>query len=238
MKTQTKPPLRAVAYVRRSKEREGFGIAAQIDAIQKWAAYKGATIIEVAKDDDVSGAIDPQDRPGFARALELLRADEADVLVVSKFDRLARSIIGFGDVLKLIRDEDLRLVVLDPDLDLRRADGRAMASMLIAFADLERSMYVERMAAGRRAKIRAGGYAGGRPRYPKFGSRLVSSAGGLTYEPVESELEIINRIRAERDSGMTLQAIADQLEADGVAPPSGRRWWPATIRALSLRAAA
>jgi len=237
MKTQTKPPLRAVAYVRRSRERAGYGIASQVDAVRAWCEYRHATLVEVAKDDDVSGAVDPQDRPGFARALELLRAGEVDVLVVSKFDRLARSIIGFGDVLRLVRDEGLQLVVLDPDLDLRRADGRAMASMLIAFADLERSMYIERMAAGRRAKIRAGGYGGGRPRFPKYGAQLVGVAGGLTYEPVPAQVAVIERIRAERESGMTLQAICDGLEADGIAPPSGRAWWPATIRNLSLRAA-
>jgi DNA invertase Pin-like site-specific DNA recombinase len=241
MHTKDKPttPLRAVGYCRRSQQQETtYGLDAQEDAIRRWADYNRAQLVAVEPDDDVCGALDPEQRPGFARALERLRAGEADVLVVAKFDRLARSIIGFGDVLRMMRDDDLQLVVLEPELDLRRAHGRAMASMLIGFADIEREAFSDRMQAGRKAKMRRGGYGGGSRLARRYGYQLAPGEDGkLEYLPVEAEQGVIQRISDLRKGGATLAAIRRALEAAGVAPPAGSRWHEPTIKRIAERAA-
>lgn len=53
----------------------------------------------------MSGVTDLEAREGLSQALAQLRAQEADALVVAKFDRLARSLIAFVDVLKLSQAE-------------------------------------------------------------------------------------------------------------------------------------
>jgi recombinase len=45
------------------------------------------------------------------------------------------------------------------------------------------------------------------------------------------------RIAAMRDDGMTLVAIAGQLNADGIPTArGGKRWWPSTVGAVLNRA--
>ena len=48
--------------------------------------------------------------------------------------------------------------------------------------------------------------------------------------PKESEQQIITRIRAERDAGATLQAIADGLNSDGLPAKLGGRWYRWGVR--------
>jgi DNA invertase Pin-like site-specific DNA recombinase len=51
--------------------------------------------------------------------------------------------------------------------------------------------------------------------------------------------EVVGRIRRERSRGRTLAAIADRLNEDGVATAQGgKRWYPATVRAVLQRRAA
>jgi DNA invertase Pin-like site-specific DNA recombinase len=232
------PTARVVGYCRRSRERaESFGLDAQEDAIRRWAEYEGAVVVDVLRDDDTSGVIEPMQRPGGSQALAMLRAGEADSLVVAKFDRLARSIIGFAEILKLSEAEGWSLICLDPALDLRRASGRAMAAMLISFADIEREAFIDRMHGGRRAKAARGGYVGGNRLHRRFGFELVRQQdGGNEYVPVAAEQATIGRILEWRQAGRTLSSIAQCLEAEGTPPPSGARWHQMTISRIAKTA--
>jgi hypothetical protein len=81
------------------------------------------------------------------------------------------------------------------------------------------------MAKGRREKKAQGGYVAGSPR---FGMKAHDKA--LVVH--EEEAEIIARIRALRDEGLSLRAIVRQLEADGVPSKLGARWHPTTVARL------
>jgi site-specific DNA recombinase len=231
--------VKIVGYTRRSRERHnGFGLEAQADAIRRWADYESVEVVDIVEDDDVSGFADPMARASLSRALDMLRAGQAEALVVAKFDRLARSIIGFADVLRLSQDQGWQLVCLDPMLDLRRAHDRAMAGMLIGFADVEREAFTMRMQGGRRAKAERGGYVGGGRLHERYGWRLVrDDLGKLDYEPKPDEQAVIANMRQLRSEGATLQHIANRLTAQGTPPPSGPRWHPATIQRILKREA-
>jgi site-specific DNA recombinase len=224
--TENPIPLRLVGYCRRSQERtNGFGLASQEDAIRRWATYQRAEVVAVVHDDDTTGVVEPTARAGLSRALDMLRAGEADALVVPKLDRLARGIVQFADVLKLSQAEGWRLVVLDPTLDMGTAIGRAVAGVLVGFADVEREAFRDRMQAGRRAKIARGGYGGGQRLHRRYGFQLVPDEDGWAYEPVADEQDVIARIREMRGAGKTLTAISRSLEAARTVSPSGARSW-------------
>lgn len=92
-----------------------------------------------------------------------------------------------------------------------------MANVVTTFSQLERRLIGERTKAAL-AEKRAQGIRLGRP--PTL--------------PAETRA----RIAAERSSGKTLAAVADSLNAEGVATAhGGAKWWPATVRAV-LRSAA
>lgn len=99
-----------------------------------------------------------------AQALgELLATVEAgDVVVVTKIDRLGRSLSQVLQTLDTLEDRGISLVALDQNLDTtRRQDplSRAMVHLLGMFAELERNLIVERTQEG---KLATGNY-GGRP---------------------------------------------------------------------------
>src|SRR5205085_2175300 len=86
---------KAVGYIRVSTERqaeEGLGLAVQEAAIRSWAKDRNAKIASLFSDEGVSGALGAGDRPGLAEALAWIADNKADVLVVHRLDRLARSL--------------------------------------------------------------------------------------------------------------------------------------------------
>jgi DNA invertase Pin-like site-specific DNA recombinase len=153
--------VNAVAYIRRSKEDEAgqqLGLIAQDDAIRAWATYRGVEIVATVTDDGVSGARDPRKRPGWRRAMEMLDAGEADIVVFARLDRLSRTVKHFLAVTEQLGE---RLVCLDPEVDMTTATGRAIAHVFISFAQLERDLISERTKAALGAK-KAGGWQRGK----------------------------------------------------------------------------
>ena len=204
--------------------------------IRRWAEYVDATIVDVCSDDDVSGIVSPEERPGFTEGVRLIEAGKADTLVVAKFDRLARSMGGFVDVLKKSQDEGWRLICLDPEVDFGRAMGRGFAYMLITFAEIEREAFVDRMQGGRRAKGRAGGYVGGGRLHRRYGYQLEKDEHGRTvYVSHEPEQQVIRRMRELRDEGMTYRAIAAELGREGYEPPAGQAWYASAVQRILAR---
>lgn len=81
----------------------------------------------------------------------------------------------------------------------------------------------DRTAGGRTIKATKGGYACGRIPY---GYRL-GAEGQFEIEPEQAK--VVRRIFAERKRGLTLKAIADKLNADGILSPKGGVWHPGRI---------
>jgi hypothetical protein len=65
--------------------------------------------------------------------------------------------------------------------------------------------------------------------------RTLRTAGVRLGRPRQLDHAIANRIRAERTSSATLQAIADRLNAEGTTTPTGRSWSPTLVRKVALQ---
>ncbi|WP_458687298.1 recombinase family protein [Nocardia tengchongensis] len=122
-------------------------------------ALKAAGADRVYTDHGVSGA--KTERPELDRCLDHLR--EGDVLAVWKLDRLGRNTVH---VLQLIEELTARGVgfrSLTEGLHTDGPMGKAMLTIMAAFAQLERDTMIERTRAGLAAAA-ANGRKGGRPR--------------------------------------------------------------------------
>ncbi len=64
----------------------------------------------------------------MASALDFVR--EGDVLVVTKLDRLARSVLDLSQTAKLLKAKNVDLVVLDQNIDTTCPTGRLLFHML------------------------------------------------------------------------------------------------------------
>jgi DNA invertase Pin-like site-specific DNA recombinase len=150
------------------------------------------------------------ERPGLGYALERIAAGEAAGLVVAELSRLTHSASDLGRVLEWFARSDARLLAIGEGLDTADQAGRLAARALIQVSGWERERLVERTRNGIRAARRKG-------------------PPGVADYP-----ELSDRIAQMRADGMTLQAIADRLNAEAVPTVrGGARWRPSSVQAAA-----
>lgn len=101
------------------------------------------------------------DRLELHRAIDYLR--EGDSLVVTKLDRLARSLTDLHKLVETIEAKGATLNVLNQAIDTSTSSGKLMFSMLGAFAEFEKDLINERVQEGL-DRARAKGVKFGKPR--------------------------------------------------------------------------
>jgi len=100
-------------------------------------------------------------RQELERAIDYLR--EGDVLVVTKLDRLARSVADLVAITERLREKGVALRVLGMDLDTSSPTGKLMLNLMGSIAEFERELMLERQREGI-AKAKAEGKYKGRAR--------------------------------------------------------------------------
>jgi DNA invertase Pin-like site-specific DNA recombinase len=128
-------------------------------------------------------------RAELAIALRSLRA--GDVLVVTKLDRLARSMRDLLDIVARIEAKGASLRILAMGLDTSTATGRLTLNVLGSVAQHEREIMRERQLEGI-AKAKAAGKFKGRPRSPANVAEKVRELHGLgkSFGEIATELKI------------------------------------------------
>ncbi len=101
------------------------------------------------------------DRPRFDELLEKLQA--GDKLVVTKLDRLARNVVEGIEVVWKLFETDVKVHVLNIGLLENTAMGNLFLATMLAVAELERNMIVERTQAGKEIAKTKKGFKDGRP---------------------------------------------------------------------------
>lgn len=147
-------------------------------------------------------------RPGLSYALEQLTEGKASRLVVHEIGHLARSVVELRMVLGWFMRTGIALTAIDVGLDTSSAEGRTAVRALMSVAGSEQARLAARTQPG---------LAAARARRPA----------------VEDRPELAERIRAMRSEGMTLQAIADSLNEEGVPTARGAaRWRPSSVQSV------
>jgi len=88
--------------------------------------------------------------------------DEGDTLVVTRVDRLARSIGDLQDIVRALKAKGVALRATEQPIDTSTAAGKAFLDMLGVFAEFETNLRKERQMEGI-AKAKAAGVYKGRP---------------------------------------------------------------------------
>jgi len=119
--------------------------------LRQMAAQRGYEIVGEYTD-TLSGA--KQKRPGLDHLLADARRGRFDVVMVWAFDRIARSVKHFLEVLDELNHLKVEFVSFRENIDTGGPLGRAMIVIIGAIAELERNLIIERVKAGmRRAKL-------------------------------------------------------------------------------------
>src|SRR4051812_48055290 len=123
----------------------------QLHDLRSLAAQRGYEIVAEYVD-RISGA--KAKRPGLDQLLSDARRGRCDVVLVWAFDRIARSVKHFLDVLDELTHLNIEFVSFRENIDTGGPLGRAMIVIIGAIAELERNLIIERVRAGmRRARL-------------------------------------------------------------------------------------
>ena len=164
-----------IGYARASSTTQD--VAIQVEALKA----AGCTIIRSEKRSGTT----TEGRTELATVLDFIRA--GDVLVVTRIDRLARSIADLAAIVRTLEGKGAALKATEQPIDTSTAAGRAFLQMLGVFAEFETAIRRERQLEGI-AKAKAEGVYKGRP--PSIRA---------------------DQVRGLRNQGMGASAIAAQL---------------------------
>lgn len=207
-------PRRVVGYVRVSTNKQEVGPEVQAAQLRAWADLAGNWSLELRQESAASAATMDK-RPVLAQALRDLREGRADVLAVSKLDRLTRSVADFSAILANAEREGWHVVCLDLGVDTTTITGRAMAQVTAVFAEMERRRISERV----RESM----------------ARIKAETGKHMGRPSEISDEAITRATYLYGLNLSLQDVADTLNEEGIKTPRGGQWWPDRVAAALRR---
>ena len=187
----------------------------QEKAIRKECEARGYELVALYSD---AGSPEIQGRPALSSALASLNGGNGSILMVTKLDRLTRSMHVAARVLASAERGGWSVVALDSAVDTTTTQGGALVEVLALFDEMERKLIGEQEVRPE-LSIR-------RP-VPKLGRPSTLSS------------DIVERIVVARKNGATWAAIADELNEEGVpTAQGGRRWYPATVRHVANAAEA
>ena len=133
--------------------RDGNSLEDQVAALQRYGCQK---IIEEA----FTGKT--MERPKFQKLLDAL--EEGDTLVVCKLDRFARTAIEGIQTVRELFERGIRVHILNMGLIENTLTGNLILTVMLAFAEYERGMIVERTQTGKMVAKQAPNFRDGRPK--------------------------------------------------------------------------
>src|SRR5918912_1614179 len=150
----------------------------QVQALEAYGASHGSDL-RLYREEGVS-AKDTQ-RPALQRLLADVRAGRVEAVVVTKLDRISRSLHDLLDLMALFEAHGVKFISLRDNIDTSGPVGRFMLHILGAIAELERAITAERVAEDMKLRARRGKWNGG---LAPYGRRMED--GQLVIVPEEA----------------------------------------------------
>ncbi len=114
-------------------------------------------------------------RPEFDKLLDKL--EQGDKLVITKLDRIARSVLQGTEIIQALLDRGITIHVLNMGLMDNKPTGKLIRNIMLAFAEFERDMIIERTQEGKTIAKKQPDYREGRPRL--YSKKQIQHALGL-----------------------------------------------------------
>ncbi|MFD6289479.1 recombinase family protein [Streptomyces sp. NPDC060205] len=211
------PGLRYLACLRLSADSDGStSIEWQRGVIRHHVSspHLAGVLVGEAEDTDVSGSISPFKRPRLGRWLTS-RAEEFDVIIAAKMDRLTRRSMHFNELLEWAQQNGKYIVCVEEGFDLSTPQGKMMARMTAVFAEAEWDTIQARILNGVQSRLENRSWLTGAP---PTGYRIKAVEGGkrkvLEIDPAfhPHVEEIFSRVR----EGQSTHRIARDFNGRGV----------------------
>lgn len=161
-----------------TQSRDGNSLEDQVNALKEYGCQEIVT-------EAFSGKT--MHRPEFQKLLS--RLEKSDTLVVTKLDRFARTTIEGVQTVQDLFNRGIKVHILNMGLVEDTNIGRLILTIMLAFAEYERSMIIERTQNGKAIAKQDPSFKEGRPK--KFSEKQISHAvsllrQGLSYKEVSA----------------------------------------------------
>lgn len=223
--------MKTIAYARTStvdQAEEGISLVVQRRQMQLYAQLHDLEIVHAVEDAGASAA--SLDRPGLQLALRILREGRAEALLVSKLDRLTRSVVDLGRLIdRYFGDGGHALLSVADHVDTRSSSGRLMLNVLASVSQWERERIGERTREALALKRERGERVGGVP----YGKRVVPGTSPAELEDDEHELRVVEEARQlVREQALSLRAAARALNERGYRNRAGGRFRATQVKRM------
>lgn len=223
-------PIRAAGYIRVSTDKQaehGCSLAAQETQIRKWAELHGHELTECFVDGGFSAK--NTDRPAFKKMFEQVEAGRLDLIVVSKLDRLTRSIRDFFNLIEeYVSSNKLNIVSISEGINTLNPVSRMIVPILVSVGQIERQQTSDRVKAAIGYIREQGGHYGKVP----FGFTTVAEGKLKKLLPHPTEHKWLQQMFSWYAEGKQHTEIARLLNEQGVKPRQSAEWSLDSVREL------
>jgi DNA invertase Pin-like site-specific DNA recombinase len=201
----------AFAYIRVSGKGQikGDGFPRQLQAIKAYSGEHDIKIVQVFREEGVTGTKESMDRAAWAVMMTALLGNGVKTIIIEKLDRLARDLmVQEATIADLVKNGITLVSVAEPDLMANDPTRILMRQLMGAVAQYDKSQIVLKLRGARMRKRAVEGRCEGRK---PFGRDQV-------------EMAAIERMNVLRRDGLAFDRIAERLNAESVPTRTGKRW--------------
>ena len=214
--------MKAIGYARVStdeQQKSGLGLGSQISKLQDYCRLYEHDLVGIVSD---SASGKDLKREGLERVLKALINGEADALIISKLDRLSRSVKDMGVLLETYFQKRFTLIVVQEQVDTSTAAGRLVLNVLMSVAQWEREAIGERTKDALFQKKKDGLAYGTTPYgYRRDGDALVVD---------KAEEEVVRLVLELREQTWNYSRIARELNSLGYKTKCGGQFFAQTTK--------
>lgn len=201
----------AAIYVRVSTTDQR--VESQLYDLRELAKQRGLQVVKEYGDRGISGS--KARRPGLDALMADARRNRFDIVLVAAFDRVARNVRHFLEVLDELNHLGIEFVSLRENIDTGSPLGRAMVVIVGAIAQIERQAIVERVKAGMRRARLEGRQIGRAPLRVDRGAILRDRERGISLSQIAkahriskaSVCRILKELRGIGSQGVEMPAL-------------------------------
>lgn len=232
--------IRVCGYIRVSTEgqvKQGYSLAEQRAEIEKYCSLNNYLLVDVYKDEGISGARANEDemsieRDGLLDMIASLKGNDIQYIVVLNTNRLWRSDLVKVLIHKELKKYNVDIIAIDrPSYSIytqtpNEVFTNGMFELLDVYERLEIALKLKR---GRLQKAKSGGYAGGGIPYGYCCSR-----GNKKLQICSMEAKAVQRVFHIRQimPNLTLKQIAELMELEGYKSRGGADFNPMLVKRI------
>lgn len=222
--------LKAFGYVRVSGKGQvgGDGFTRQEETIHAYCQKHGVELVDVYREEGVSGTNGEADRPAFQEMVQAILKNGVRTVIVEGLDRLAREYRVQETLLIYLASKDITLISARTEEDVTASVKedpmkKALVQIQGVFAELEKSLLVKKLRSARERTRQEKGRCEGRKRIEE------------THPDLMQEIKRLRRKNPKTGKRRSYRVVAETLNQIGWTTPSGKAFTESNLQSLFHR---